>query len=268
MALPSSAPPSRPAVSAAAHDLNDAEIAELDALLAGIPEPLQPFDAFMLDGFLAGLVVHPQSIEPERWLPYVFDAGGHRWGAAEPEAPQRRARELVLRRHAAIHRALAEYGHFEPLIAAAGDSPGSPDTPPPADPVADDTQLPADPVAEALGPWLAGFDATLALFPGLEAVADERVAAALERLQRFLPADPDAPSPAPASAAAAAAGPRPTSIDAAIDELIGDVAELYDATEPIRYQVEQVRRDAPKVGRNDRCPCGSGRKFKHCHGAG
>ena len=24
---------------------------------------------------------------------------------------------------------------------------------------------------------------------------------------------------------------------------------------------------APKVGRNEPCPCGSGRKFKHCHGA-
>ncbi|WP_425511374.1 SEC-C metal-binding domain-containing protein [Pararobbsia alpina] len=22
----------------------------------------------------------------------------------------------------------------------------------------------------------------------------------------------------------------------------------------------------PKVGRNDPCPCGSGKKFKHCHG--
>ena len=21
-----------------------------------------------------------------------------------------------------------------------------------------------------------------------------------------------------------------------------------------------------KVGRNDKCPCGSGKKFKHCHG--
>jgi len=28
-----------------------------------------------------------------------------------------------------------------------------------------------------------------------------------------------------------------------------------------------LRRDAtPKVGRNDRCPCGSGLKHKHCHG--
>ena len=28
-----------------------------------------------------------------------------------------------------------------------------------------------------------------------------------------------------------------------------------------------IRRDTPKVGRNDPCPCGSGKKYKHCHGA-
>jgi len=28
----------------------------------------------------------------------------------------------------------------------------------------------------------------------------------------------------------------------------------------------QVRRDSPKVGRNDPCPCGSGRKYKKCCG--
>jgi hypothetical protein len=27
-----------------------------------------------------------------------------------------------------------------------------------------------------------------------------------------------------------------------------------------------VKRDGPKVGRNDQCPCGSGKKFKLCHG--
>ncbi len=29
---------------------------------------------------------------------------------------------------------------------------------------------------------------------------------------------------------------------------------------------EPVRRDDSKVGRNDPCPCGSGKKYKHCHG--
>jgi preprotein translocase subunit SecA len=30
--------------------------------------------------------------------------------------------------------------------------------------------------------------------------------------------------------------------------------------------VVTVRRSQPKVGRNEPCPCGSGKKFKHCHG--
>ena len=33
-----------------------------------------------------------------------------------------------------------------------------------------------------------------------------------------------------------------------------------------RPQVEQVVRDGRKVGRNEPCPCGSGKKFKQCHG--
>ncbi len=31
---------------------------------------------------------------------------------------------------------------------------------------------------------------------------------------------------------------------------------------------QTIRRDKPKVGRNEPCPCGSGKKFKHCHGRG
>jgi preprotein translocase subunit SecA len=32
-------------------------------------------------------------------------------------------------------------------------------------------------------------------------------------------------------------------------------------------KVKTVVRDQPKVGRNDPCPCGSGKKYKKCHGA-
>jgi preprotein translocase subunit SecA len=39
-----------------------------------------------------------------------------------------------------------------------------------------------------------------------------------------------------------------------------DCSHDQPATEPIR-------RAAPKVGRNDPCLCGSGRKYKKCHGA-
>ena len=31
--------------------------------------------------------------------------------------------------------------------------------------------------------------------------------------------------------------------------------------------VKQIVRDTPKVGRNDLCPCGSGKKYNKCHGA-
>jgi preprotein translocase subunit SecA len=31
--------------------------------------------------------------------------------------------------------------------------------------------------------------------------------------------------------------------------------------------VQQVVRGQEKVGRNDPCPCGSGKKLKKCHGA-
>jgi uncharacterized protein len=44
------------------------------------------------------------------------------------------------------------------------------------------------------------------------------------------------------------------------------VARLRDYWAIVRSPPQTVRRDGAKVGRNDPCPCGSGRKFKHCHG--
>jgi preprotein translocase subunit SecA len=32
--------------------------------------------------------------------------------------------------------------------------------------------------------------------------------------------------------------------------------------------VQTIKNEGPKVGRNDPCPCGSGKKFKNCHGRG
>ena len=31
--------------------------------------------------------------------------------------------------------------------------------------------------------------------------------------------------------------------------------------------IKTVKREEPKIGRNDPCWCGSGKKFKKCHGA-
>jgi len=37
---------------------------------------------------------------------------------------------------------------------------------------------------------------------------------------------------------------------------------------PRRSLERTVRRETAKIGRNDPCPCGSGKKYKHCHGDG
>jgi preprotein translocase subunit SecA len=43
------------------------------------------------------------------------------------------------------------------------------------------------------------------------------------------------------------------------DEALGSAGEEEKKAQPIE-------RALPKVGRNDSCPCGSGKKYKHCHG--
>jgi uncharacterized protein len=56
------------------------------------------------------------------------------------------------------------------------------------------------------------------------------------------------------------------SLDAGIEDVVNATVELWDLTAKARFAVAPVRREAPKVGRNDPCPCGSGKKFKQCHG--
>jgi preprotein translocase subunit SecA len=58
-----------------------------------------------------------------------------------------------------------------------------------------------------------------------------------------------APTAAPVPAVAGHRAPQPARIG-------GDDAA-----------VKTVRHEGPKVGRNDPCPCGSGKKYKKCHGA-
>ena len=49
-------------------------------------------------------------------------------------------------------------------------------------------------------------------------------------------------------------------------EAASAVSESADTAEP-PAPPQPVTRRQPKVGRNDPCPCGSGKKYKQCHGA-
>jgi len=53
--------------------------------------------------------------------------------------------------------------------------------------------------------------------------------------------------------------------NAAFSQAVADQSAAMRA-QRVEQKVETIRRDQPRVGRNDPCPCGSGKKFKNCHG--
>ncbi len=66
------------------------------------------------------------------------------------------------------------------------------------------------------------------------------------------------------------AGPKPMSLQHADATNAAFAQATNDESSAMRAQgqpkVETIRREAPRVKRNDPCPCGSGKKFKQCHG--
>jgi uncharacterized protein len=242
-------------------DLTDAEFAELDALLAAAPAPLEPCDAVMLDGFLCGVLVQPTLIETDAWLPYAFDFEGRPVPADVDALWLSRVRLMVLRRHGALREAMND-GWFDPLILEADDEDAQASES--EDDDGSDPMSAVDPVSRPLVPWVAGFELAAVLFPGLLETPDEAVMAAMARVLRHLPAQSE--EQRQVNDALNREMPLP-SLDAAIEELVAAVLDVHDLTSEQRYKVDTVRRDEPKVGRNERCPCGSGKKFKHCHGA-
>lgn len=220
-------------------DLSDAELDELQELLAKTPEPFEPLDIVMLDGFLCGVIVQPVLLEAEAWLPHVFDFDAQPLPDDADPAWRERSSALVLRRHAALRRQIAEDGWFDPVVIEPDDW-----NPPPTD----DPAASLNPVSQSLYPWVAGFQLALETFPDLLEQPDTDIDLAIARLYRHLPANSD--EERQVAAMLDRDHPLPT-LDDAVDDLIGVVVDLSDLTEKRRYKVETVKRDTPKVGRND-----------------
>jgi uncharacterized protein len=253
--------PSTPSRAAGAQDLTDEEFAELDELLAKTPEPLEPVDAVMLDGYLCGVLVQPVLIEPAAWLAHVFDFDGRPLPDDTDAAWRERTTALILRRHAALNRAMLEDGWFDPLVLEFDDEAGEGGThaPDPGDPAAG-----LSPISQSLMPWVAGFQHACLTFPDLAEMPDDAVMAALARLYRHLPAE----TVEEREVVETLEREHPlATLDEAMEDLVVTVADLYDLTRDLRFKVDTVKRETPKVGRNDPCPCSSGKKYKQCHGA-
>jgi uncharacterized protein len=258
---------------------------ERAAPAGGIPE------LECLDGFICGIVTAPELVQPSEWMPLVW--GGEHAFASEEEA-QRLTATLL--------------GYYNFVVARLGQAPDDedPEAPPavfvrgvtlvddPEDTEADGDgeEIEAPPVGLF---WAMGFDLAHQLhFEAWEATAEEwpLVADILDFKDALLPpgmyddeedeADDDqgddaGPEPSADSMPELLQQPGEGDEEAGLtaDERIDVVLslgemlqELYSINMQREAASRTIRRPGPKVGRNDPCPCGSGRKYKVCHGAG
>lgn len=245
-----------PASGAERAALADADFDRLDQLLAELGND----DAMIveeLDGFLAALACAPEPVTADDFLPVVFglsdgdggdggDGGPRRGEAALAGLPAGLATELaaLVRRHARSVAASLEAGSFAPVLAY--DDQGAPDG----------------------SAWAVGFLRAVEMAPdSWDAMLDEKEFGDALDAAEALAATLDDESGARA--------PSRREREALIDRMIADVGDIHEFFRPYRQagttpramRVETVRREQPKVGRNEPCPCGSGRKFKACCGA-
>ncbi len=116
-----------------------------------------------------------------------------------------------------------------------------------------------------------------ALFMAMKDRIDEEIVRYLWRLTPVLSEDgqasapvrqPPARRPPQLTMSGPATNPAPSPFGA-FGSASGSAAP--DSPRPARVggddAIKQVKREEPKVGRNDPCPCGSGKKYKKCHGA-
>jgi uncharacterized protein len=238
-----------------AQDLTPQEFDELDELLANTPGDLEAMDVAMLDGYLCGVLVQPDLLQPSDWLPPVFDSESRPLPADTDPVWQARVTQLIERRHAALRKAMAEDQWFDPIVLQMdGDAEPDPD---PAFAALPDYSKP-------LVPFASGFITALNAFPnGLLSLTDEDAEAAMDRVARHLPSSDEEERAAMAELDAEI---PLKNLDEAVEDLVLAIVELDALTEPERYKVETIKREEPKIGRNDPCPCGSGKKYKSCHG--
>jgi len=205
-----------------------------------------------LDGFLTGILVCPDMVVPHRWLHLV-------WGSEGPDevAPFADAKEanafigLVMLRYNSIATDLLNApGGFEPLLS-------------------EDTRN-----GEVLWEmWMAGFEKAMQLCPeGFAKLlhADDRTAAAYRRLLylAFLGSNTDSSRSDEDEAVFATAHTEIAGLVETLQawRLKNDVAGFQMPERGFATAPPSRPAWPGKVGRNDPCPCGSGKKYKKCCG--
>jgi len=102
----------------------------------------------------------------------------------------------------------------------------------------------------------------------IERLEAQRKRAAEDRLRGMRTSHPDAAQKqqaGPAPAAAAAGAPNRRQRRRAAARGATGQADAPPPQQEAAPQPQTIKRDRPKVGRNDPCHCGSGKKYKNCH---
>ena len=228
--------------------LSDEEQDELDQFLLSDATSDETMTLDMLDGYLTAIAIGPTTLLPSDWLPGV-------WGPEEEDTPHFETMDqaqyvfdLILRHYNGIIWSLqGDANAFEPVW--------------------DTVAYPDDPHEYIEGePWALGFMQGVSLCrQDWQPLFDDLQGQAWLRPLHLLGADDVTPEEEDLTR-------WPAQREALTRQIPSSIAAIYHFWLPFRKAVHErqlattIQRAAPKVGRNDPCPCGSGKKFKKCCG--
>jgi uncharacterized protein len=193
-------------------------------------------DMAELDGFLTALISGPNVIAPSKWLPAM-------WGAAAAPAwmtedDYRQVLDLLLRYNNMIASALLEDPEsFEPVFAEYdSDEPG-------------ETEV-------TLDEWCRGYLRGVELDPDAWRACEAEIAEFLQPIKTW----------GTDEGSSLLSTMTDAEREAAPDKITHSVRALYTfwRERSAAGFAPTIVRASPKIGRNEPCPCGSGKKYKHC----
>ena len=230
--------------------LSDAELDDLDAFLMSESLSEEAMDLSTLDGFFAAIALNPEFILPSQWLPWVWDMGaGEETPVFENAGQAERINALLLRHFNSVQEMIGD-GRYAPLMYTMNQEDGSE-------------------FYDAEG-WSMGFMLGVSLFQDIWLPILEEHPEWLEPM-RFLGTEEGWEQLAEMHLDGADQRPAIRAAYEAIPELIETIFLHFLPQREAAAQARvtaTLRRAGDKVGRNDPCPCGSGKKFKKCCGAG
>ena len=224
--------------------LTDGELDELEKFLLYELNTEEGMTLEILDGFLHAIAVGPVFVHPYQWLPKV-------WGTEDGETPPMPSVEVFNRVLQLVMR------HYNGIVS------GFALQPPEFLPLWDVNTFDGQEFDDAEG-WAYGFSEGVKLSQPLwQALLDDPEGERWYRPIGLLgaaaySADQDDLTTTPAQRHALAAE---------IDNNLPYIHAFWLQTREAITDRQQAQRMTKKVGRNEPCPCGSGKKFKKCCGA-